>query len=194
MIWRSFFMSKYPYEFKIKIIEEYLQGAGGYPFLAKKYHLKDTKQLRLWVSNYKHFGKKSLLPKKSEVYSEQFKQNAVNLYLKNSCSYQELAIQLKLTNPALIATWVRLYREQGRTAFEPKPRGRPRKEDDLEILIPVVGTCDSQEEYIKNLEEKLLHAQVEIEYLKGLRRMRMERQVKINPNLFTSSNKNSSSH
>ena len=44
----------YDLEFKIKLAELYLEGAGGIRTLAKEYGLKSDKQLRDWVSKYKN--------------------------------------------------------------------------------------------------------------------------------------------
>jgi hypothetical protein len=55
---------------------------------------------------------------------------------------------------------------------------------------------DLKEENLEFLElqQENLRLRIENEYLKGLRRLRMEQQVKEKPNLFSSSNKNTSSH
>lgn len=42
-------MSKYSYEFKKKIVKDYLSGKGGYRFLAQQYGIPDKKQIQKWV-------------------------------------------------------------------------------------------------------------------------------------------------
>ncbi len=55
--WRSvFFMTKHSFEFKKKIVLEYLNGKGGILYLSKKYGLSSKSQLHKWVKNYKAFG------------------------------------------------------------------------------------------------------------------------------------------
>ena len=39
-------MAKYSFEFKLKVVNDYLSGVGGYRFLTDKYHVKDRKQIR----------------------------------------------------------------------------------------------------------------------------------------------------
>ena len=41
-----FFMAKYNFEFKKKVVLEYLDGKGGTPYLSKKYGLSSDSQLR----------------------------------------------------------------------------------------------------------------------------------------------------
>ncbi|MDG4629672.1 transposase, partial [Enterococcus faecalis] len=38
-------MAKYSFEFKLKLVHDYLSGQGGLRFLAKKYGLKDSSQI-----------------------------------------------------------------------------------------------------------------------------------------------------
>jgi transposase-like protein len=45
---------RYDLEFKIKLVMLYLEGEGGFRCLAKKYGLKDARQLRDWVKKYKN--------------------------------------------------------------------------------------------------------------------------------------------
>ncbi|GAA3255930.1 hypothetical protein GCM10017706_27760 [Lactococcus lactis subsp. hordniae] len=51
---------------------------------------------------------------------------------------------------------------------------------------------DSEQELSK-IQKENLRLRIENEYLKGLRRLRLERQVKENPDLFNTSNDDSSS-
>lgn len=49
-------MVKYSFELKLKIVEDYLSGQGGYKFLSEKYHLKNRQQIVNWVASYKKYG------------------------------------------------------------------------------------------------------------------------------------------
>ena len=57
------FVAKYSYEFKKKVVCEYIQGEGGYKYLSKKYGVKSTRDIRKWVNAYKEFGDKCVLKK-----------------------------------------------------------------------------------------------------------------------------------
>ena len=54
-------MAKYSYELKKEIVNEYLNGGGGYRYLAKKYDISDMNKIKLWVDNYKAFGDEGLM-------------------------------------------------------------------------------------------------------------------------------------
>lgn len=70
--WRSFFMgkSKYTYEFKRQVVNDYLNNEGGYRYITAKYSVSDRKLVRQWVANYKKYGDSGLFrSRKKTVYS-----------------------------------------------------------------------------------------------------------------------------
>ena len=75
-------MSKYNYEFKKKVVQEYL---------AEKYEIgnKDKKQVQKWVKAYEAFGEEGLLrSRKKKKYTFELKLSVVELYLTTEVSYQ----------------------------------------------------------------------------------------------------------
>lgn len=46
-------MTKYSFELKLKIVQEYLAGKGGRIFIAQKYHIKNSANIFEWVTAYK---------------------------------------------------------------------------------------------------------------------------------------------
>ena len=73
-------MAKYSYEFKRKIVEEYLGRKAGYKTLAMKYQI-DHSQIRRWVNNYKQFGDEGLMrSRNNRAYSVEFKLEAITRY------------------------------------------------------------------------------------------------------------------
>ena len=44
-------MAKYSFEFKKKVVKSYLNGEGGYPYLAKKNGMPSGCKVELWVDN-----------------------------------------------------------------------------------------------------------------------------------------------
>ena len=118
-------MKKYSTEFKMKIVQEYLNEEGGYKYLTDKYGLSDHSVVRRWVNSYKTQGYEGLkISRKNNSYSFEFKKNVVKLYLTGEMSYQELSNQFKINNPAIIARWVINFRNQGLDGLRPKKRGR----------------------------------------------------------------------
>ena len=118
-------MSKYNLEFKRKVVKEYLEGNIGYLSLAKKYDINLESVIKRWVNAYKTQGYEGLeVKRKNNSYYLDFKLNVVNLYLTGEMSYQSLANKLKINNPAMIAKWVKEFREEGIEVLKEKKRGR----------------------------------------------------------------------
>jgi transposase len=42
-------MAKYSFEFKLKLVHDYISDQGGIKFLAKKYGFKNSSQIRKWI-------------------------------------------------------------------------------------------------------------------------------------------------
>lgn len=172
-------MSKYDFEFKQKIVQEYLNGEGGYFYLSKKYNIPSI-MLEKWVASYKAFGKEGLLrSRQKKSYSFQFKLSMVELYLSSEVSYQELALSQGINNPSLIAKWVNDFRIAGSDALRPKKKGRKKsldkKAEEYNSTVNIEEQIvDTSAEHIKQLEDENLKLRIENAYLKELRRLRLE--------------------
>ena len=118
-------MAKYSFEFKKKVVQEYLDGKGGYAYIAKQNGIPAESHLRRWVNAYKEFGDEGLFrSRQKNNYSFQFKLSVVELYLTSEVSYQELALSQGINNPNLLVKWVNDFRIDGPDALRPKKKGR----------------------------------------------------------------------
>ena len=123
-----FFMAKYDYEFKKKIVNAYMNGEGGKQFLANKYGVKSSSNVMKWVNAFKSFGEEGLMrSRKNETYTFEFKLHVIELYLSTEVSYQELALSVGINNPPLMAKWVNDFRIAGPDTLRPKRKGRRSK-------------------------------------------------------------------
>lgn len=177
-------MAKYSFEFKKKVVLEYLDGKGGTPYLSKKYGLGSNSQLRKWINTYKALGDKGLMrSRKRTNYSFEKKLSVVELYLSSEISYQELAIQEGITNPSMISNWVSRFRVAGPDALRPRKKGRKKKMDkskiDIKTLEVEERTVDISAEHVRKLEDELLKLRIENAFLKELRRLRLEDEEKM---------------
>ena len=172
-------MAKYSFEFKKKIVMEYLAGKGGYVYLANKYDVPADTNVKQWIDNYKTYGDEGLMrSRKNEKYTFEFKLHVVELYLSTEVSYQVLALSVGMNNPTLISKWVNDFQIAGPDALRPKKKGRkkslelPKNEKNIPSYesIPV----DTSAEHVKQLEDELLKLRIENAYLKELRRLRLE--------------------
>ena len=175
-------MAKYSYEFKQKVVQEYLNGKGSYEYIAKQNNMPDNKQVRIWVNAYKELGKEGLMrSRKNKNYSFQFKLSVVELYLTSEVSYQELALSQGINNPSLVARWVNDYRIAGPDALRPKKKGRKKTLDIREFKKPSKSDeekpVDTSAEHIKELEDENLKLRIENAYLKEFRRLRLEEEA-----------------
>ena len=175
-------MAKYSYDFKKKIVQEYLDGNGGYEYLAKKYCIAKHTQVMDWVKAYQTFGNDGLIrSRQNKNYSFQFKLFVVELYLSSEVSYQELALSQGISNPSLIVKWVNDFRVAGPDALRPKKKGRKKTLDIREVKSSSKSNeekpVDTSAEHVKELEDELLKLRIENAYLKELRRLRLEEEA-----------------
>ena len=176
-------MAKYSYELKKKIVEEYLSGKTSYPVLENKYQI-DESQIRRWVNNYKQFGDEGLMRSRNKrSYSVEFKLEAITRYETSECSYQQLALELGLTNPSIIANWRSQYREDGIEGMQSHKRGRPVTKKDDPNQPPKsatrkepldASTREALENRIKELEAENEILTIQKLYLEELRSLARE--------------------
>ena len=172
----SFFMAKYSFELKQKVVQAHLSGEGGYKYLAKKYAIISESVVKRWVKAYKKIGSDGLMKsRKNQIYSFDFKLHMVESYLTTEVSYQELALSVGMNNPTLLTKWVNNFRIAGPDALKPKTKGRLSKvTKPKDISKPIAEKINSDSKYLKQLEEENLKLRIENAYLKELRRLRLE--------------------
>ena len=171
-------MAKYSTEFNKKIVAEYLKGNIGYRSLAKKYNIPGTRQIEIWVATFQRLGTEGISrSRQKKSYSFQFKLHAVELYLSTDVSYKDLALQLKINNPPLLAQWVQRFRAVGIDGLKPNRKGRRPKVPDKPIVVTPTQSKEIQDDRLKQLEEENLKLRIEVAYLKELRRLRLEQEA-----------------
>ena len=175
-------MAKYSTELQMKVVKEYLESNTSYKTLSDKYRIPNKSIIITWINTYKTQGYEGLkVKRKNTKYPLEFKLNVVNLYLTGEMSYQSLANELKISNPAIITRWVNDFRKQGIEGLKPKKRGRPSKMpkstnkskdikiDSSEKLTNLEDNSLTQaqlKEKIKKLEEKNYWLQLENDAIK----------------------------
>ena len=171
-------MAKYSFEFKRMLVKEYESGKVGYRSIAQKYGL-DHSALRLWVANYRRYGEEGLKrSRQNQNYTFDFKLHVIELYLTSELSYRQLALQVGMTNPAMIVKWVTEYRIAGVEALKPRKKGRKRKMDKENITREIEKNgSEDQRELLKQLQEENLRLRIEIAFLKEARRLRLEEEA-----------------
>ena len=120
-------MAKYSLKLKLQVINDYLEGKGGYNFLAKEYQIKNKSQVEHWVNLYKDFGEEGLERKrKNKTYTVKTKLDAIEYYQTSELSYREVAFLFGIDNPSLLARWASEFRKDGINGLS-GTQGRPGK-------------------------------------------------------------------
>lgn len=178
-------MAKYSYEFKKKIVLEYLNTPEGYDSISCKYRLSSSYQLSNWVAAYQKWGDNGVKRSRSrKVYSFKKKISMVESYLTSEISYQRLALQVGINNPATLARWVHEFKAAGPDALRPHKKGRKKKLSTSKAgnngMQEVRNTAiDTSVEHVKELENELLKLRIENAFLKEMRKLRLEDKAKM---------------
>ena len=177
-------MSKYSFEFKKQVVNAYLNGEGGYTYLANKFGIPSDNNVKLWVDNYNAFGDEGLKrSRKKDFYSFEKKLSIVELYLSSEISYQDLALQEGITNPSMITNWVSRFRAAGPDALRTRKKGRKKTlnttNGNTQNKPVEESSVDTSAEHVKELEDELLKLRIENAFLKELRRLRLEDEEKM---------------
>ena len=178
----SFLLAKYSFEFKKKVVLAYINGEGGYKYLANLYGIPAPRRVEEWVHNYNAYGDEGLMrSRKNEIYSFEKKLSIVELYLTSELSYQDIALKEGIRNPAMIVKWVNDFRIVGPDALRAKKKGRKKTLDihnkKTNISPAETTPVDTSIEHVKQLEDELLKLRIENAYLKELRRLRLEEEA-----------------
>ncbi len=158
--------NKYSYEFKLKVVQEYLTGTLGYTLLAKKYKIPSKVQLQKWVNQYKEHGKEGLKPKKTKKeYPLNFKLDALRFKQDTGASYRETANAFGISEPSIIANWKRKFEEEGTEGLN-KLKGRPSK---LPKSNKKNKTKNRDTDELELLKKENEYLRIELAYLKKLK-------------------------
>ena len=176
-------MAKHSYEFKKQLVSEYLDNQGSYASISQKHGMSSSYQLKTWVAAYKKLGDNGLKRSRSrKEYSFEEKLSVVESYLTSELSYQELALQMGINNPSMLARWVNDFKIAGPDALRPHRKGRKKtlstsqsRETEAQVQHTEV---DTRAEHVKELEDELLKLRIENAVLKELRRLRLEDEAK----------------
>src|SRR5690625_3436890 len=107
-------MAKYDLAFKLKTVEAYLAGEGGYLTIAKKHGVPNESNIRKWVRIYLKYGRKRLEgKKKKKKYPIQFKVSVIEYKLRTEESFNNIALHLDKTEPSIIYSWYKLLQSKG---------------------------------------------------------------------------------
>ncbi|WP_161878994.1 helix-turn-helix domain-containing protein [Alkalibacterium sp. MB6] len=118
-------MKKYTFEYKLKVVNEYLNGNETYESLAEKYQLSTPTNVVTWVRLYKQFGKEGLKEaEKQSVFPVQFKLDVIRYKERTGLSYQKTADAFGIRFGTTVSGWYKTVQRDGVEALK-ETRGRP---------------------------------------------------------------------
>ena len=105
--------SKIPYEKKVEIARDYLEGRVGYTeSLGRANNSKAS--FRYWVHQYQEKGSVGLLPScKKHEYPEDIKRKAVEEYLSGTGSLEQIGGKYGLRSITQLRQWIKVYHAHG---------------------------------------------------------------------------------
>lgn len=156
--------ASYSKEFKRKVVEEYLSGAGSVIDLQAKYGIRSSTQIRKWISKYNSHKELRDYDPHPEVYvamtkktTQEERKEIVQYCLNNHKDYKGTASKYGCSYSQVYG-WVRNYEKKGMEGLEDR-RGRRKTEEELDEL-------ELAKRRIKQLEHELLLKERENELLK----------------------------
>jgi transposase len=158
-------MSKYSYEFKLSVVEEYLSGSDGYGKISLRRGVAHG-HLREWIAAYKVHGTNGL-KKKFSHYTAEFKLLVLNHMWDNKLSRRETMALFNIRNRAGLRDWEKRYRDGGIDALVSRQRGRPRTMPDTGTKPP--PPPDDEKRSREELLTELSYLRMENDYLKKLK-------------------------
>lgn len=157
-------MGKYTAEFKLSVVQKYLEGSMGYRLLAEHFDIRNHSLIERWVGFYRLHGEEGLRAKRTS-YCAQFKLSVLKHMWDNSLSKGHTAAIFNIRRHATVGDWERAYYAGGVDALEPCPRGSPR-------MQPVPDKPeDAKTEDSRTREElvaEVAYLRAEVAYLKKL--------------------------
>ena len=165
-------MSKLTRKDKIEIYERRKKGETISSLANSFYVSKST--IEYLIALIRKHGYDILRNGKNRYYSKKFKLQTINRVLVNFESARSVAIDIGLISRGILDNWLSKFKENGYNVIEKKKGRKPKsmtkpKKNDKEL---------SEKEKIKKLEEENLYLKAENEYLKKLRALVQEKELK----------------
>ena len=165
-------MSKLTREDKIEIYKRRLKGET-ISSLAKSFNIRESNIKYLITLIEKH--RNNILRKsKNRVYSKEFKLQAINRILINNESVNSVALDIGLISAGILHNWLSKFKENEYNVVEKKKGRKPKSMTKPKKNEKVL----SEKDKIKQLEDEIIYLKAENEYLKKLRALVLERELK----------------
>ena len=161
-------MAKFTYEDKKEIIRLYDEEHYGYPAIAKKYNVRVTTISRI-VRRYKLHVESSLIKQKNRKFPADLKFEIISKAM-NGESKASLGIKYMIQEVQIIS-WLKNYEEFGYNGLIDKTKGTSTtKKKEKKAIDP-----NDKDAIIKEKDQRILEPEAEVEALKKLRALVLQR-------------------
>ena len=145
--------SKTTAEFKLKLVQEYLDGKGSCRSIARENGL-GKEMVRVWVRKYQEQGIEAFLPKEgNKRYSGEFKKKCVEMYLRGEMSLEQICAKYGISSHSVLQSWIDKY-NGGKELRDYEPNREvymaPKRKTTKEERIEIVDYCLSHDRDYKN--------------------------------------------
>ena len=165
-------MSKLTRKDKIEIYERRKKGET-ISSLTKAFDLHGS-NIRYLIALIKKHGYDILRKDKNRTYSKDFKLQIINRILINHEAVKSVALDIGLISSGILHNWLSKFKENEYNVIEKKKGRKPKS-----MTKPKKNNKTlSEKEKIKQLEDEILYLKAENEYLKKLRALVQERELK----------------
>ena len=161
-------MAKLTYEDKKEIIRLHLEEHIGYIELARRFNVS-KKVTQMLVEKYKVHGEEVLIKQGKRKFSAEKKLEIITRVI-NGESKNSLAIEYNIQR-SNISSWLKKYEELGYDGLKEKSKGRPQSMKKKEKQIDL----NDKDAIIKSQEDRILELEAELEALKKLKALVLQR-------------------
>lgn len=154
-------MAKYDEQFKLALVQRYLDGEGGYVALCNSCGVTHS-MLKIWVARYRLHGSAGLAKRRNASYSAEFKRQLLHQIRAEGISDQQAAARYDIRHASVIGLWRNQYDSGGLAALEPRRRGKP----PMPHKYPPTPT--PKDMTVEQLIEENAYLRAELDYLKKL--------------------------
>ena len=161
-------MSKYSYEFKLKVVKYCIEGSHGNWDASSYFNIPSRSIINTWVRKYQKYGTKGL-KRNCKTYDGKFKQHVIEYMHNNHLSLEETCVKFNLGSHSVVSKWERIYYEEGPQGLYIERRGR------LKNMSSKPKKKKIGKEIEEDLIEEVRRLRMENEYLKKLNALVQER-------------------
>jgi len=116
--------TKYDIEFKLRCVKEVLKKHRGVRSVATENGFAEC-ILRKWVSFYRKYGNKGLLPRSDQKYDASFKLKVLKAIDRKCLSLNEACVIFDIPGSSAIVNWQKRFKAEGVSGLQSKPKCRP---------------------------------------------------------------------